>query len=78
METRIVPEGDGQAKPVTSHRAFKPSASWPRIVEISRYIDEEYAATRRIDLDAAVSLAQAVLLFQNQLLGVCGRAPGRR
>ena len=50
------------------------SLDWKRIVELARELAEVNRARGDLDVDVAVRLARAVLLFQDQLLGTQARS----
>jgi hypothetical protein len=45
------------------------SLDWKRVVELARELAEAHRAGGAVEVDIAVRLARAVLLFQDQLLG---------
>jgi hypothetical protein len=50
------------------------SLHWKRIVELAHELREAHRARGKVDVDVAVRLARAVLLFQDQLLGTQARS----
>jgi hypothetical protein len=50
------------------------SLHWKRIVELARELRDAHRARGKVDVDVAVRLARAVLLFQDQLLGTQARS----
>jgi hypothetical protein len=78
MGSSIVERDQGVPATKYDRPILRPIALWTHAVELSRYIAAEHAATAWVDVEAAVVLAQTLLLFQNQIIGFCGRTPGRR
>jgi hypothetical protein len=53
------------------------SLDWKRIVELACELAEAHRSRGDVDVDVAVRLARAVLLFQDQLLGSLARSRRR-